>query len=289
MSENNKKRVPWNKGLTKETDSRIAKAELKKKQTVLQKYGVSNVFQSKEVIDKLSEDRHSGKLAQKAAETKEARYGDPHYNNMSKTKQTKLKNYGDANYNNVEKFKATCITKYGVSHPSSTPEGRTKISNARLANNSQAKALITITKKYGSLQNYYDEVALKSYNTRKKNKTLGSVESGPERQLYNELCEKYGSENVIKQYYDKERYPFKCDFYIISEDKFIELNGFWTHNDHPFDKNNPADIEYLEKLKSENTDWSKSVIYTWTNLDVRKLETAKKNNLNFEMIYWYNR
>lgn len=279
----------WNKGLTKETDKRIADAELKKQQTILKKYGVKSVFQSKEVLDKIADDRHSGKLAQKAAKTKELRYGDSGYNNMEKNHQTKLDRYGDVNYNNPEKYKQTSLQKYGTEHPNQSEKQKEKIRNSRIANHSQEKANQTILAKYGSMEKYYNETAFKRYETMRKNGTLGNKETIPEKELYSKLCQEYGEENVIKQYYDKERYPFKCDFYIIPEDKFIELNGFWTHGPHPFDKNNPDDIKLLADLEDENSAWSKAVIYTWTDLDPRKVQTARKNNLNYEVIYWYNK
>ena len=138
------------------------------------------------------------------------------------------------------------------------------------------------------MTSYYNMVNCKRYETMRKNGTLGSRETKPEKEMYQKLCQEYGEDNVIKQYYDKERYPFRCDFYIIPEDKFIELHGFWTHGPHPFNKNDPKDQELLLQLEDEQTEWSRAIIYTWTDLDVRKLETAKQNNLNYEAIYWYN-
>ena len=73
---------PWNKGLTKETDERVAKNAENTKATTLARYGTTCVMQSQQVLDKISDDRHSGKLAQKAMSTKEQRYGDKNYNNM---------------------------------------------------------------------------------------------------------------------------------------------------------------------------------------------------------------
>lgn len=279
----------WNKGLTKDTDERIAKADLKRQNTSIKKYGVNNVLQSKEVLDKISDDRHSGKLAQKAQETKLSRYGNKNYNNMSKNKETKLSRYGDENYNNPEKNAETRINNSGSYW---SDEQRQKISESRIDNNSQQKAMQTIIAKYGNTDEYYKLVSSKRYETMKKNGTLGSKETKPEKELYNDLCNTYGEENIIKQYYDKERYPFRCDFYIIPEDKFIELNGFWTHGPHPFNKDDVNDQLLLANLEEDaeaGDKWAKAFIYTWTDLDVRKLETAKRNNLNFEFIYWYNK
>lgn len=278
----------WNKGLTKETDQRVAKNAEHTKQTVLDRYGTTTVLQSKQVLDNISDARHSGDIAKKAMDTKELRYEDRNYNNITKGKETKLLNHGDENYNNQDQRKATCLAKYGVEHHNKNSEIRKKISDTRIRERSQEKANQTIIAKYGDMETYYNIVARKRYETMRKNGTLGFIESKPEKELYSKLCAQYGEENIIKQYFDKDRYPFKCDFYIIPEDKFIELNGFFTHGPHPYDANNPEDQELLLELEAEQTKWSEQIIYVWTNLDVRKLETAKKNNLNFEAIYWYN-
>lgn len=96
----------WNKGLTKE-DPRVAINHAHKEETNLKRYGVTNVLRSKEVLEKVSEDRASGELARRAAETKKQRYGDAHYNNMEKNHQTKEARYGDPNYNNMDKMLQT--------------------------------------------------------------------------------------------------------------------------------------------------------------------------------------
>ena len=97
----------WNKGLTKEVDDRVRRNSEHTRDTVKKKYGVTTVLQSKRVLDKISNDRRSGKIAQKASKTKELRYGDSHYNNMEKNRQTKLMRYNDPYYNNMEKMYQT--------------------------------------------------------------------------------------------------------------------------------------------------------------------------------------
>ena len=124
----------------------------------------------------------------------------------------------------------------------------------------------------------------KRQNTMRERGTFNS--SKQEDEYYLELCEQYGEENIIRQY-KEERYPFSCDFYIISEDLFIELNRCWTHGGMPFEENNE---ECLKKLalwqeKAETSKFYKNAIYTWTDLDVRKIKTAKENNLNYKVIY----
>ena len=45
-------------------------------------------------------------------------------------------------------------------------------------------------------------------------------------------------------------YPFKCDFYIIDYDLYIEIQGTWMHGKHPYNKNNENDALLLQKWKS---------------------------------------
>ena len=45
-----KKRIPWNKGLTKETDERVAKNYEALKQSMIEKYGVENAGQIPKAI-----------------------------------------------------------------------------------------------------------------------------------------------------------------------------------------------------------------------------------------------
>lgn len=125
------------------------------------------------------------------------------------------------------------------------------------------------------------------YVTMLNNGTLCVKESNAEHNFYMKLLQKYEESDIIRQYFDKERYPYKCDFYIVSEDKFIEINANWTHGGRPFDVN---DLECINKLsmwqkKAETSRYYKNAIYTWTDLDVRKLHTAIENKLNFEFIY----
>lgn len=124
----------------------------------------------------------------------------------------------------------------------------------------------------------------KRHNTLIKNKSFNS--SKPEEEAYDILCQKYGKENIIRQY-KEDRYPFYCDFYIISQDKFIELNLHWTHGGFPWDKNNPICKQQLQKWeeKAKNSQFYKNAIEIWTVRDVEKFLYAKENNLNYITIY----
>lgn len=108
-----------------------------------------------------------------------------------------------------------------------------------------------------------------------------------EENYYHELVNKYGVDNVIRQYRDEDRYPFYCDFYIPSEDLFIEIQGTWTHGGHLFDPSNPKDIETLGvwKEKSKTSTYYKKAIEVWTVFDPMKKKVSEENNLNIQFIY----
>lgn len=131
------------------------------------------------------------------------------------------------------------------------------------------------------LQHFLDAV----YATKSKNNTFST--SKPEELFYLTLCEQYGSDNVKRQYRDKQRYPFRCDFYIISEDLFIELNLHWTHGGHPFNPEDPEDCEKLKvwQEKARQSKFYAGAILIWTVRDPLKLKIAEDNELNYITIY----
>lgn len=108
--------------------------------------------------------------------------------------------------------------------------------------------------------------------------------SQPEEDLYLELVNTYGE---VKRNYDEDpRYPWHVDFYIPSIDLFIEVNDFPTHYTEPFDSNNPDHLKLLEQYKTCSKNWiEEQRVEIWAGSDVTKRETAKKNNLNYIMIY----
>lgn len=126
----------------------------------------------------------------------------------------------------------------------------------------------------------------KRYKTLKKNGRLKPINSQAELKIYNKLLSKFPTSDIYAQYFDM-RYPFNCDYYIKSIDTFIEVHSNWTHNTHPFNTENPEDIQKLLKMeeKAKTSKYYKNAIYTWTDLDVRKLNIAKENHLNYIIIY----
>ena len=176
---------------------------------------------------------------------------------------------------NVEKTHATTLSRYGKVFPSVMDEKHKR--NIGLANKGKPKRKLT------------EEQLLikttKQYLTRKKNGTTNT--SNEEKQLYEELLTKYNGKTIYKQYKDKVRYPFYCDFYVLEDDLFIELNAHWTHGGRPYDANDADCQKQLQfwQEKAKTSKFYENAIQTWTVRDVKKLEYAKKYNLNYKVIY----
>lgn len=243
----------------------------------------------------------------KKRETCIRRYGDPNYNNMSKNLQTKFDRYGNSNYNNQEKHKQTCLERYCVEHHNQNDVIADKIRQSKLDPKTQEKYEQTMLSKYGfsnpnlvpEIREKYTQTLLKNYgvtnplknkdiwnkhfDTMKKNNSFNKSQF--EEDYYQLLLQKYSEDDIVRQYNSDSRYPFNCDFYIKSEDKFIELNIHPSHGDHPFNPDDEMDQKLLEQLRSDNTDWSNMIIDVWSNRDYIKRQTAIKNNLNYQVIY----
>ena len=219
--------------------------------TNLERYGVENVMHNREIHERVKS-------------TIKERYG---------------VEYPWQNKELLEKSQQTCFNHYGVTNPSKSELIKEKRKN-------------TCIKKYG-VENFtkselYDgtAVAYRAYETKKKNCTLNT--SKPEEDIYVLLIEKFGKDAVDRQY-KSEEYPFKCDFYVKSMDLYIEYQGYWKHENSPFDFYNEEHqdkVKYWEtKAKNSKKEKTKqnflSAIYIWTVRDPLKRETARKNNSNW--------
>lgn len=250
----------------------------KTRETCLSKYGILNGGCTEESLNKIKHHNiekygveyyfNSDDYKTKTKETCLEKYGVDKYQKtdefkylmsqkisseecLEKRKQTNFERYFSYTYNNPEKHKYTCLTYYNVPYY-----------------NNQEKRIETM----------------------RKNGTFNKSKS--EDELYIILKKRYP--DIIRQYRDN-RYPFNCDFYIPSKDLFIEFNGSQYHQDHPFDKNNTDDIKILEELKEKANKSNRhkegklsqydTMIYVWTDLDVRKRNIAKENKLNFIEIW----
>lgn len=126
------------------------------------------------------------------------------------------------------------------------------------------------------------ETQKKRDSTKRKNKTFKT--STKEEDAYMLLCSMFRLDDVIRQFKDS-RYQFNCDFYIKSQDLFIECNFSWTHGGHWFDRNDPADMQRLECMKSKNSKYYDNAIETWTVRDVKKRQCAENNHLDY-IVFW---
>ena len=289
----------WNKGLTKD-DPRVQKNTDSRNSTMVDRYG-SLSYNNSDKRKQTTLDRYGVENVAQSAELNK--------NKLEKTKQTNLRKYGfeyaSQNPEVKEKGRQTFTNNHpGYNSASQLPGVGDKISAAVSSDDVKKKKEDTFQSRYGvkyGLQNksimqkklettlkrygtpYYPNKE-KEYQTKKKNNSFNI--SNPENNIYIDLCKQYGEDNVIRQYRE-ERYPYVCDFYIPSEDLFIEYNGNWTHGGHPFNETDLDDISILEdwEYRSKEHPYYKNAIYTWTILDVKKQQIAKQNNLNYIVIY----
>ena len=233
-------------------------------QTCINKFGVDSPLKNKEVREKIKQ-------------TNIQKYGvDNLFKNdiiKEKIKQTNIQKYGVDNLfkNDIikEKIKQTNIQKYGVDYLFKSNIIKEKI-------------------KQTNIQKYGVDNPLKNKEIWKKSQDNRQISSKSklENNFLNYLKLKYESDDIITQYKSKE-YPYYCDFYIKSINLYIEIQGHWTHNDHPFDINNLNDqlIMDIWRTKSLSDKYYKNALNTWTIKDVEKRNTAIQNNLNYLEIF----
>ena len=250
----------------------------------LEKYGVEHTSQLKEVTDKRTKSRadHVNEIQQHVRESLYKKYGAydvmhiPHI--LQKIKNTNLKKFGvefplqqlkKENSEIYQKISQTCINKFGVDSLLKNKEVREKI-------------------KQTNIQKYGVDNPLKNKEIWKKSQDNRQISSKSklENNFLNYLKLKYEPDDIITQYKSKE-YPYYCDFYIKSINLYIEIQGHWTHNDHPFDINNLNDQQIMNiwRTKSLSDNYYKNALNTWTIKDVEKRNTAIQNNLNYLEIF----
>lgn len=189
-----------------------------------------------------------------------------------------LEKYGNfKKATNIEKRRKTCLLKYGCDNPMKNKQVKNKYKQ-------------TVLNSYG-----VDNPLKSSIVQQKRNKTLKKnykyATSKQEDIVYDLLLEIYPD---IIFHYTSDDYPWNCDFYVPSQDLYIEFHGSHYHNDHPY-LGTEEDLKYVEKLKEsskiikERTGRKKSqydiMIYTWTDLDVRKRNHCQENNINYLEFY----
>ena len=225
-----------------------------------------------------------------------------------KTKQTCLKRYGVEYTGQIEeakeKSKKTCLEKYGSEYYIGSKDCLEKTIEFSKQNYNvdwftkseeiKNKAKETMLRRYGVeysmqipknkeymsyLMSSY-EMQERRYNTMKRNHTFNS--SSTEEELFLYIKSKFPK--VVRQYKDKNRYPYFCDFYIPELDYFIELQGYYTHGKHPFDQNSNEDLQLIEYYKKKYGEDCQPITI-WSIKDVEKRDCAKRNNLNFKEVW----
>lgn len=237
----------------------------KQKQTCLAVYGVENPMSLKQI-------------SQKATETKRFRYGQHYEKIVEKTKQTNFQKYESYSFFQSQKYKDLFKNESFVQ----------KLNNKRRSTN---------LKRYGfSNASQSETIKAKMFLSKKRNGTL--LVSKEENEIYSLLVQKFPD---VKRQYRDQRYPFACDFYIPSQDLFIEYQGNWTHGGHAYNENSQQDKNLVSFWKQKVTSnkvkqksYYEQALYVWTELDVRRRLTASKNNLNFleffnlgEFLSWF--
>ena len=225
-----------------------------------------------------------------------------------KTKQTCLKRYGVEYTGQIEeakeKSKKTCLEKYGSEYYIGSKDCLEKTVGFSKQNYNvdwftkseeiKNKAKETMLKRYGVeysmqipknkeymsyLMSSY-EMQERRYNTMKRNHTFNS--SSTEEEFFIYIKSRFPK--VIRQYKDKNRYPYFCDFYIPELDYFIELQGYYTHGKHPFDPNSSEDLQLIEYYKKKYGEDCQPITI-WSIKDVEKRNCAKRNHLNFKEVW----
>lgn len=259
----------------------------------LVKQGVEFSLQNKETLKKTQSYWKDGtpfsdpKIQEKSKQTLLERYG---YDNAMKVKEysdkaneTRIKLYGKAGPNQ-EAFKATMIEKYGVEYPSQRQEFKDLWKDKEFVASVKEKERNTRDKKW---KDYILSGSTKV--TYSQDPIANKIFSKGENIMYDSLLEVFGIDDVVRQFYS-ERYPWKCDFYVKSLDLFIEFQGYKTHMGHPFDKNNPEDVQKLQEMNdlldsfevpNKRKEFINSIIHCWSVADVAKRTKAKENGLNF--------
>ena len=273
----------------------------------LEKYGVEHTSQLKEVTDKRTKSRadHVNEIQQHVRESLYKKYGAydvmhiPHI--LQKIKNTNLKKFGvefplqqlkKENSEIYQKISQTCINKFGVDSLLKNKEVREKIKQTNIqkygVDNPLKNKEIREKIKQTNIQKYGVDNPLKNKEIWKKSQDNRQISSKSklENNFLNYLKLKYEPDDIITQYKSTE-YPYYCDFYIKSINLYIEIQGHWTHNDHPFDINNLNDqlIMDIWRTKSLSDKYYKNALNTWTIKDVEKRNTAIQNNLNYLEIF----
>jgi hypothetical protein len=194
---------------------------------------------------------------------------------LIKQKQVLINKYGVDNiFKDKDRMKQAYMAKLGVDNPFKKESVKEKYKQ-------------TCKDKYGvdwfsQTESYKD----KMISTKRKNHSFNKSKS--EEIAYQKLLNKFGKEDVYRQYRSKD-YPFACDFYIRSLNLYIECNYSWVHGNWKgirygiFDKNNVEHLNVLAEWQNKHTKYYDNAIHVWTEMDVKKFNAFNENNLNYKI------
>lgn len=135
------------------------------------------------------------------------------------------------------------------------------------------------------LEKVYSQIEFRRKEHQTKLVKNGFRKSMREDLLFSILKDFYSQ--VIRERFD-ERFPFRVDFYVPEKDLFIEYQGFWTHDKHPFDISSKEDLVLLKKWKTLDQRIYKNGIDVWSVKDPIKRKIAEENNIKLVEIFSLN-
>lgn len=306
-----------NLGVDYPGQSEVVKGKIRK--TNRKNLGVDNPWQSKKVREKCRQTykddhgfehpMHSEEVKNKLKETNKRLYGVEHVMQNKEIRERASDTYKNRtgyenpsqNPNVKNKKKKNYKAKTGYENPGQNPKVREKMQNTYKSKTGYANPSQNPDVKQKKIDTYkartgYDspmhnpEDKAKILEASKKAKLLNGYKSKNEI-YFEEQLKKLGLEknkDFYAEYNKDERYPFYCDFYLVKQDCFIELNCCHMHGNHWYNSSNNEDTKMLEILKSrispEHPQY-KQMVYVWTISDPKKREIAKQNNLNYVVLW----
>ena len=237
--------------------------KIKQVNTVRKRYGVDNVF-DKAVFHTVASDEAIRKGREARTQTLLERYGCEHLNQNAEIASRM-----------IESSKQTFRDKYGVDHPMKVA------AIAQVATQHRQQTMIA---KYGAGNSVeIKSIRDKIFAARKRNGTCST--SRAEDALYELLCDQFS--DVQRNVVVDARYPWHVDFYIPSRNLFIELNGDVSHGGHWFDANAKCDQQRVFSWQQNSTTKPRyaRMLRVWTETDVQKRNTARRNQLNY-LVFW---
>ncbi len=139
----------------------------------------------------------------------------------------------------------------------------------------------TIFNKYGVENSYLIKEVVQRAYSKKKSKT---------EQNFEDNLKKFNIDFIPQ--YKSDKYPYFCDFFLPEYDCYIELNIFWSHQQCWFDLTLDVCKKKLNHLQDKINSTSGKLrehyeksFKTWTEVDLKKREVARKNNLNYK-VFW---